>query len=422
MKKFALMTALALASAASAQNLSGTVTVWSWDAAAKALQSTVPSFNKKYPNVKVNVVDLGNQNVYDRGLAGCAAGGVDMPDVYSIENNEAEVFWARFPDCFVDLNTLGADKVAKNFPAFKWTELMAGNKRYAMPWDSGPVVIFYRRDLYQQAGVNAAGIKTWDDFIAAGKKVNAKFDGKVKMGIVGNGQDDEWFRMLANQNSCFYFDNAGASVTVNKPGCVDALNTVKKLYDAQVVTTGDWGGQITSFKSGKSASAMFGAWYEGTIRTNAPDQKGKWGVYPMPASKPGGVRAANLGGSALALPSSSKNRAAAYAFMENALATTGGQVAMLKSQGLVPSLLSATKDPYVKVAQPYWGNQKVWQTILDTLGDVPQARGTQYFQDARQVMIVVQADYIKGKYKTAKEALDDAAKKISSATGLPVAK
>ncbi|MCD0165938.1 sugar ABC transporter substrate-binding protein [Deinococcus sp. 12RED42] len=422
MKKLALLTALALASAASAQSLSGTVTVWSWDAAAKALQSTIPSFNKKYPNVKVNVVDLGNQNVYDRGLAGCAAGGADMPDVYSIENNEAEVFWARFPNCFTDLNTLGADKLSKNFPAFKWTELMAGNKRFAMPWDSGPVVIFYRRDLYQQAGVNANAIKTWDDFIAAGKKVNAKFDGKVKMGVVANGQDDEWFRMLANQNNCFYFDNAGASVTVNKPGCVDALTTIKKLYDAQVVATGDWGGQITSFKAGRSASAMFGAWYEGTIRTNAPDQKGKWGVYPMPANKAGGVRAANLGGSALALPAGSKNKAAAYAFMENALATTNGQVTMLKSQGLVPSLLTATKDSYVKVAQPYWGNQKVWQTILDTLGDVPQARGTQYFQDARQVMIVVQADYIKGKYKTAKEALDDAAKKISSATGLPVAK
>ena len=53
---------------------------------------------------------------------------------------------------------------------------------------------------------------------------------------------------------------------------------------------------------------------------------------------------------------------------------------------------------------------------------MPQARGTQYFQDARQVMIVVQADYLKGKYKTAQEALTDAARKISSATGLPVAK
>ena len=429
MKKTTLLTTLALAtllpaSSAAAQGsaLSGTVTVWSWDVAAKALQATVPSFNAKYPNVKVNIVDLGNQNVYDRGLAGCAAGGADLPDVYSIENNEAEVFWARFPDCFTDLNTLGADKIAAQFPAFKWTELMAGNKRYAMPWDSGPVVIFYRRDLYQQAGVNANSIKTWDDFIAAGKKVNAKFGGKVKMGAIGNGQDDEWFRMLANQNGCFYFDNTASQITIAKSGCVQALDTVKKLFANDVVMTSDWGGQITAFKANRLASAMFGAWYEGTIRTNAADQSGKWGVYPMPASRAGGVRASNLGGSALALPSSSKNKAAAYAFMENALATTNGQVTMLRSQGLVPSLLTASKDAYVNQKQPYWGNQTVWKTILDTLGDVPAARGTQYFQDARQVMIVVQADYIKGKYKTAQEALNDAAKKISAATGLPVAK
>ncbi len=427
MNKLTVLATLALASAltgtASAQaDLSGTVTVWSWDVAAKALQSTVPSFNKKYPNVKVNVVDLGNQNTYDRGLAGCAAGGTDLPDVYSIENNEAEVFWARFPNCFTDLNTLGADKLAAQFPAFKWTELMAGGKRYAMPWDSGPVAVFYRRDLYQQAGINPAAIKTWDDFIAAGRKLNTKFAGKVKMGTIGNGKDDEWFRMLANQNGCFYFNTAGTEITVNQPGCVKALDTVKKLYDAQVVTTGDWGSQITNIKAGKTASAMYGAWYEGTIRTNAPELSGKWGVYPMPASKPGGVRAANLGGSALSIPDSSKNKAAAYAFLQNALATTGGQVTMLKSEGLVPSLLSASKDPYVAQGQAYWGNQKIWQTILDTLGDVPQARGTQFFQDARQVVLVTQSDFIGGKYKTAQDALDAAARRIASATGLPVAK
>ena len=357
MKKLVLLSALLLPSTAAAQ--SGTVTVWSWDVAAKALQSTVPSFNKKYPNIKVNVVDLGNQNVYDRGLAGCAAGGVDLPDVYSIENNEAEVFWARFPDCFVDLNTLGADMLVRNFPAFKWTELTAGGKRFAMPWDSGPVVMFYRRDLYQQAGINPATIRTWNDFIAAGRKMNTKFGGKVRMATIANGQDDEWFRMLANQNGCFYFNNAGTQVTVNRPGCVTALDTIKRLYAANVVATGDWGGQITNFKAGRSASAMFGAWYEGTIRTNAPDQSGKWGVYLMPASRAGGPRAANLGGSALAIPKSSKNQAAAYAFLQHALATNGGQVTMLKSQGLVPSLLTASRDIYVQKGQPYWGNQKI---------------------------------------------------------------
>ena len=134
------------------------ITVWSWDIAAKALEANIPGFNKLFPNVKVKVLDIGNQATYDRGLAGCAAGGGDLPDVYSVENNEAEVFWARFPNCFTDLNTLqpAASTLRNQFPAFKWTELTVGNKVFAMPWDSGPVVMFYRRDIYSQAGVNSA--------------------------------------------------------------------------------------------------------------------------------------------------------------------------------------------------------------------------------------------------------------------------
>jgi len=108
--------------------------------------------------------------------------------------------------------------------------------------------------------------------------------------------------------------------------------------------------------------------------------------------------------------------------MKYALGTTQGQVTMLKSDGLVPSLLSATKDAYVAQPQAYWGGQKIWQTVLGTLPQVQSVRGTQYFQDARQVMIVVQTDLLKGKYKTAQAALDDAAQKIAQITGLPASK
>jgi len=167
---------------------------------------------------------------------------------------------------------------------------------------------------------------------------------------------------------------------------------------------------------------MFGAWYEGTIRSNAPDQSGKWGVYLMPASRAGGVRAANLGGSALAIPASSRNKEAAWAFVRYALATTEGQVTMLKEFGLVPSLLAATRDPYVNQPQPYWGNQRIWQQILGTLGSVPPARGTQFFQEARAIMVKTQADYVAGRFPSAKAALDAAAQQISQATGLPIAR
>ena len=63
--------------------------------------------------------DSGGMNVYVRELvSGLAQAGVTsdvyvrrwaegLPDIVSIENGEAENYWSQFPDCFVDLHTLG---------------------------------------------------------------------------------------------------------------------------------------------------------------------------------------------------------------------------------------------------------------------------------------------------------------------------
>lgn len=424
MKQVLLASSLVLASvlsSAMAQNtdVSGEISVHSWNIGASALESLVPGFNEEYPNVTVTVEDIGNQQVYDRGLAGCAAGGADLPDVYSVENNEAEIFWNRFPGCFTDLSTMGAADIRDDFPEFKWTELTVGEQIFAIPWDTGPVVTFYRRDLYEQAGVNIDDVETWDDFIVAGQKVGEATGAKA---ISFDFTDDGVWRILANQNSCFYFDEVGENITVNQPGCVLATETIKKLYDSGIVDIADWNGTIQSLKNNTLAGTVTGGWYVGTVQDSLPEQKGLWGVHAMPASEAGGVRAANLGGSALAIPASSDNPEAAMAFVKYALDSTAGQVGMLKSYGLVPSYLDALGDPYIQEGLPYWGDQAIWQDILETLEQIAPARGTQYFQDARQVMNNILSQYLTaGSYDSAQAAMDDAANQISGATGLPIA-
>src|SRR5581483_1676294 len=400
----------------------GEITVWSWNIAAEALEALVPDFNKQYPDVKVNVVNMGHSDVFAKALAGCAAGGTDLPDVVTIENDEAEVYWARFPDCFINLKTLGIDKYKDAFPAFKWTQLSAGDAIYSMPWDSGPAVMFYRRDIYEKAGVDPAKIETWDDFIEAGKKIGAATSGAVKMATIDTAGDDGWFRTLANQQGCSYFDTKGEHITINQPGCVNALETVKKMVDAGILAQGGWDPQIQNVKTGAVATAFFGGWYEGTIRSNAPELSGKWGVYPMPAATKGGVRAASWGGSSLAIPASTKNPEAAWAYVQYALATPEGQVSMLKSRGLVPSLLAALDDPYVKAPQPYWGNQPIWVDVLGTMKNINPYRGTQFYNEVRGTIVVKAIrDYLNGTFKSAKETLDSAANQIASSTGLPIA-
>jgi lactose/L-arabinose transport system substrate-binding protein len=400
---------------------SGEITIWSWNVAASSLKSTIPSFNKQFPDVKITVEDLGNQQTFDKMLAGCAAGGVGLPDIISVENHESEIFWSQFPDCFADLKTLGyTDEIAAQFPDFKRTELEVDGKAYAMPWDSGPVTMFYRRDFYEKAGIDPATIKTWDDFIAAGKKVQEANPGVTMTQADING-DAEFFRMIANEQGCGYFSGDGQSITVNKPGCAAALETVKKLKDAGLLIAGTWDEKIQASTAGTVATHMYGGWYEGTIRSTSPDLAGKWGVYTMPSASADGPRAANLGGSALAISASSENKEAAWAYVNYTLGTNAGQVTMLKEFGLVPSLLSALDDPYVKQEQPYWGGQKVWVDILSTLPKVKPARGTPFFQDADKIMVANQLKYLNGEYADAKAALDEVANQITGATGLPVA-
>jgi len=404
------------------EKVSGSITVWSWNIAAEALSNLVPAFNRRYPQVKVNVVNMGHGDVRDRALVVCAAGGRGLPDIVTIENQAAEQFWLQFPSCFMDLNRLGFASINARFPAFQKIGLSAGAKTYAMPWDAGPSAVFYRRDLFKIAGIDPQSIHTWDDFIAAGKRLKAATKGKVAMIQDDKGNDDALFRQLAVQNGCFYFSNDGESVTISQPGCVEALETIKKMWDAGIVSSAGWDQKIQSFKAGLTATEVYGGWYAGTISNNAPDQAGKWGVFRLPAFRPGGRRASNTGGSSLAISSKSQNAQAAYAFIFYALATREGQVSMLKHRGLVPALLSATDDPYVSAPQSYWGGQAIWAELLGTLKDVPTYRPTRYYYEAAGISVIALSNYIDGKYPSAAAALKVAADRIAASTGLPVAK
>jgi lactose/L-arabinose transport system substrate-binding protein len=415
-------TAVALLASGAAYAEPANLTIWSWNVAASALKSTLEGFNKQHPDIKITVEDLGNQQVFDKMLAACAAGGEGLPDIVTVENFEAEIFWSRFPDCFANLKELGytADIQAK-FPEFKRTELEVGDVAYAMPWDSGPVAAFYRRDFYEKAGVDPTTIKTWDDFIAAGKKISAANPGVVMSQADFNG-DSEWFRMIANEQGCGYFSSDGQNITINQPACVATLEKVKQMKDAGTLTAANWDEKIQANTAGKVATQLYGGWYEGTVRSTSPDEKGKWGVYMMPSLTAEGPHAANLGGSSLAIAANSPNKEAAWTYVNYALGTNEGQVTMLKSFGLVPSLLTAVEDPFVSEPLPFWGNQKVWADILSTLPKIVPSRGTAFQTDADAIYKATQTKYLAGGYPDAKAALDDAANQVASATGLPIAK
>ena len=414
-KALLLSTSLACGSAAAADE----ITIWSWDSAAEALMSVADKYNATNPAIPAKAE---TSQVYDQLTAGCAAGGINLPDVVSIENGEAERFIQQFPDCFVELSDLGVEEIKPLFSDYKWVELQAGDDVYGVPWDAGQVVTFYRTDLFEQAGISPEDIATWDGYIEAGKKLAAATNGETLMALSNYTSGLNWFSAMAQQSGCSIFGDKDGETTirVNQPGCVQAMDQLKELTDAGVIAPSGWGDKLTALKNGKTASAVYGSWYEGSVRKNMPELAGKWGVTRMPAHEAGGTRAANLGGSSLFVTSASKNPKEAFEFIKYALTNPEIQIGMLKEHGLVPSLLSTTSDPYMDSPQEYWGGQKIWKTILKTSADIEPVRSTPYGSEATDILVAIQTAFVEGKYDSAQAALDEAAGQIASATGLSV--
>lgn len=395
------------------------ITVWSWDIAADALERAATTYMAAHPDVKIEVSDFAGTQIYDQVTAACSAGGEGMPDVFTLENSQAAIFFAQFPGCFADLSAKGVDSIHDQYPAFTWSDLQFDGKTYGIPSDTGAAAIFYNRKIFADAGIDATAIKTWDDYIAAGQTLLKATDGKVKMSMSGHASNDDWFWMLSAQNGCSYFDLTKDEITVNQPGCVEAIDTIKRINDAGILASGGWDDKLQALKAGSVASMLYGAWYVGSIEDAMPDQTGNWGAMLMPAFHDGGSRASYYGGSAIVSSAKSAQSDLAYDFM---LYATGdeSQEDMLK-HGLVPAKLSVITGATAGATSEYWGGQAVWKDILSTMDQVPTIRGTRWLADATQAMVEVQNRYLSGEIASGQEAMDEVAGLISSASGLPIA-
>ncbi|WP_100404709.1 ABC transporter substrate-binding protein [Bacillus solitudinis] len=368
------------------EEISGDITVWAWALEANYLeQDVLPLFQKKYPNINVTVNNIGVDQVYQRLNAGLSSGGSGLPDVVQVENNRINSFTDQFPDAFANLTDMGYDEYDAAFPEGKWAGLkdVDGNI-IAMPRDLGPVGVMYRTDIFEEAGVDPEAIETWDDYIEAGKQV-VEHTGNAFLGMY----DDNLFRILLQQQGSYYFTNdEDGHLNLTSEEAANASELLTELKDAGLIAyTDNWDGQVAAMKNGQVATHPDAVWWSGTMLEQMPELSGNWGMFELPAFEEGGVRASNNGGSALAIPSNSNNKVAAYMFAEFATTNIEAQTLSLQNRGLFPSLLAAYDEPFFSEDQEFFNNKPFFQQFADTVPNIPAVNHASDELAVRQIML-----------------------------------
>lgn len=285
--------------------------VWIWEQAKAGIDLNMDRFKEAYPNIEVEFQTMKSTDLYQKYLVSSNTDDA-VPDVLALESTNLSQM--------VEINSLLdiTEHVAPykdNIVPYKWKDATMDDKIYAMPWDSGPVVMFYRNDLFAKAGLPtdpdevAAKIKTWDDYYQAAKLVKEK-TGAFMYGDSKTNSSNRVFESMMWQRGYWYFDENG-KVSVDSPEVKEITDYLIKMqqeglvYDARA-NSDPWGNAIAE---GKIASVVGGSWHDAIIEKQySPQDSGKWSVTTMPKwSEDDKYGGANKGGSNMAINKNSKH-------------------------------------------------------------------------------------------------------------------
>ncbi|MER6628066.1 sugar ABC transporter substrate-binding protein [Streptomyces sp. NPDC000987] len=389
----------------------GRITVWSWDVAAKAMKRLAGDFEQRHPGTTVDIVDVGYDNAYDKITVGLR-GGTGLPDVLTVEGSYMPRYIGNFPAGFYDLTSLGA-RYGGDFDRAAWRTVTGpGGRLYALPWDIGPCALYYRTDHFRAAGVDPRSLRTWNDYVEAGIRIKKATGHKM---LIQDHTDAGILPMLLQQQGQSYFE--GGRVAVDTAAAVKALTLMKTLSDEGLVAyEKGWDGLVTGTKEGKVATTPTAAWWTGTLLSDMPELKGRFGVMPLPGFTADGIRTSNIGGSTLCVPAQSKNPRLAWAFIEFLLTGKANQISMLEHEGLFPAYLPALDDPYLSERQDYFGGQRALAVFARLARNIPPVENNKDDAKATDIMTsAVSGVMLHG--RDPRRALASAAGQLARATG-----
>src|SRR5215218_1733531 len=182
------------------------LTLWAW---LPDMQTQVDMFEEAHKNIKVKLVNAGQGDTEYEKLRTALKAGSGAPDVVHMEFQFIPSF--RQIDGLADISEFGANDLKNDYAAWTWEQVSEGDAVYAMPWDSGPMALLYRKDVFDQYGLEVPA--TWDQFAQEAEKLH-KADSETYLADF-TPTDGGWITGLIWQAGARPFQVDGAKVSIN---------------------------------------------------------------------------------------------------------------------------------------------------------------------------------------------------------------
>lgn len=246
-----------------------------------------------------------------------------------------------------------------------------------IPFDLHPVTLTYRKDLFDEAGVELAECKSWEEFHRAClcfERYWADNGQRGRRAMEFSRHSASELMMLLLQQGINLIDEDGG-LHLAEPAVARTLAFYAGMVagpDAIAGTTAAGGSLwVRDLAEGRICAALTPDWRIAALRQLAPQLAGKVAMMPLPRFSPGDSPTSTWGGTMLAIPRAAADPQASWALLEFILGSRQGLAARQRYSDILPPLRGAVAQETLEAPDPFFGNQPVARLYYELGQQVP---------------------------------------------------
>lgn len=324
-------------------------------------------------DVKINVKAYGFREMPDK-LGVAIRSGQGIPDMVQLDETFFGVFLNE-DSPFVDLTKkvkksgLSKDLHPRRLEVFTYKGKVMG-----VPQSLSAMVLYYRKDLFEEFDIKPSDLKTWDDVAEVGAQLQED-QGQRFMAL-----DGTLFDVFLRQKGTDLFDEKG-NFLPDEEKALEVLEEFAEMSAAQITVMPDRGSIFDpvffsgDLETGEVLCVPGADWYGlDLFQQFAPGMKGLWGMMPLPTwrNEKGelGPRTATFAGQGLMICKGSKKREESWDFIEFVMKNKEANAERFLQGNSFPAYQPSWKDERLLAKHEYF-EQSIGELLIQLAKEIP---------------------------------------------------
>lgn len=325
----------------------------------------------------------------ERRMMSSFLSGLPSADFIEVERRTAARVFSGPPESigFADLTDrlLSEGLLADiNEPSFgPWS---SRGRIYGLPHDVHPVMLAYRADLVEAAGIDVTTIETWDDYVRVMRPLMSTGPGGSPRFLLNLWETSgDLIEVLILQAGGGYFDEAGQPVIASEVNARVIAQIVEWCHgpDRIAADAPDFSASGNKLKlDGYVVAALMPDWMCNIWKKEIPQLEGRVKLMPMPAWERGGRRTSVWGGTMLGIPVSAARNPEEFeqlwSFAKHLYLSRELARETYRTGDIITPVRKYWGDPVFDEPDPYFAGQRKARLFIEQAPHVPRRTSSPY--------------------------------------------